>query len=468
MVKYLEKMWDGYHKALEFRQEQLPSMEYDNEVVVFQDGTFEDHIIDFDAIMIFFHGSGCSKCDAFMAEYMDTAKDLLMYEPHISMGKMDCSSSGIHTCNKYRVPRLPWFKLFKQGQDDQDYVQARRKQSITKFMRNFFGSAAKKLRTVAEVEDYLHEEEGSVLAFLDKDDKEVKSVYDEVAKELRGIGFYFGYVTNPKLRTQYPQYDNKIVHIRANILDSAYEEKITIFEDRLNGTSLQRWLIKEQQGLMGFRDKVNDYLFQFPLVVIYIPIIIDPEYAPQATINTLAIRESFMSVAKNYSKQLNFALSDKKYYKYELRNCGYSHDRIESHEPLVCMFREEDRFNMKMVFNNEAFSDTLDKFIAGRSQRFLRSEKIPDNSNKSVLDVVSTTFADLAMKSARDVFILFYKPECVHCQDFMQTWMDLGEALKDEEVDVVRINMMTNEIPPEYKRQLFVKDYPSMFFKVLY
>ena len=57
-----------------------------------------------------------------------------------------------------RVPRLPWFKLFKQGQDDQDYDRARRKSSIIKFMRNFFGSPIKKLRTAAEVEDYITEE----------------------------------------------------------------------------------------------------------------------------------------------------------------------------------------------------------------------------------------------------------------------------------------------------------------------
>ena len=35
-----------------------------------------------------------------MSEYLDTAADLLMWEPHISMGLMDCSNSGRRTCNK--------------------------------------------------------------------------------------------------------------------------------------------------------------------------------------------------------------------------------------------------------------------------------------------------------------------------------------------------------------------------------
>ena len=355
----------------------------------------------------------------------------------------------------------------KQGQDDQDYVQARRKSSIVKFMRNFFGSAAKKLRTIEEVEDYFHEEEGSVIAFFDKEDTLMKELYSAVASELRSIGFYFGFVTKSHLRQQYPDYDNKIVHIRASILDSSHEDKISVFDAELNVTNVHRWLIKKQQGLMGFRTNNNQYLFRSPLVVIYIPLILDLEYAPHATLNTLAIRESFMSIAKNFSNHLNFALSDKKYYKFELRNCGYSNSRIDSAEPLICMFRDEDRFNMKMNFNNEAFAEILDKFVAGTTGRYLKSGKVPDNSGKNVLDVVSDTFADLVMKSPLDVFILFYKPECQHCKHFMTTWLELGDALEDEDVDVVMMNMMENEIPPEYKQQLFVKDYPSMFFKVL-
>ena len=136
-------------------------------------------------------------------------------------------------------------------------------------MRNFFGSPAKKLRTVDDVEDYLNEEEGSVVAFLDKDDKERKENYMKVAMELRGIGFYFGYATNPDIRQKYPQYDNKIVHIRANILDSAYEDKISIYKDTddddktWNTTLLTSWCIKQQQGMMGFRSSANEFLFRF-------------------------------------------------------------------------------------------------------------------------------------------------------------------------------------------------------------
>ena len=90
---------------------------------------------------------------------------------------------------------------------------------------------------------------------------------------------------------------------------------------------------------MGFRSRHNEFLFSDPLVVIYFPLIIDLEYAPQATINTLKIRENLMRVAKNFSEKTDFAISDKKQFKHELRNCGYMSDKLETQEPLLCMFR---------------------------------------------------------------------------------------------------------------------------------
>ena len=62
--------------------------------------------------------------------------------------------------------------------------------------------------------------------------------------------------------------------------------------------------------------------------------------------------------------------------------------------------------------------------------RYLRSEPAPDNSGKLVLDVVSSTMKDIVFSSNKDTFILFYKPDCQHCRDFMPTWLDLGVALR--------------------------------------
>ena len=38
--------------------------------------------------------------------------------------------------------------------------------------------------------------------------------------------------------------------------------------------------------------------------------------------------------------------------------------------------------------------------------------------------------------------------------------------MRTEQVDVARMNLRDNEIPPEFKEEMFVKEYPTMFLKV--
>merc|ERR1712106_738326 len=149
--------------------------------------------------------------------------------------------------------------------------------------------------------------------------------------------------------------------------------------------ALHNWMIKEQLGLMSFRNRDNEFLYKHPLTVIFINVILDYEYAPQATINTLHMRELFMRVAANYSSEMNFAISDKKIFRADLRNCGYSNEKINEHQPLLCIYNDEDRFNMKMSFDTEAFSEAVDRFLNGNVQRYMKTESAPDNAGKDVL-----------------------------------------------------------------------------------
>ena len=98
--------------------------------------------------------------------------------------------------------------------------------------------------------------------------------------------------------------------------------------------------------------------------------------------------------------------------------------------------------------------------------RYLKSEPLPDNTGKDVLEVVSANMEEVVYSSGRDIFVLFYKPACSHCRDFMPVWDSLGAALRAEQVDVARMNLQDNEIPPEFSEEMFVKDYPTMYFKV--
>ena len=131
-------------QAVQFRRDQMPVMNYSDEVIVFNDKeslsfyisyyqqnkswhvfhrqknlvndsgnlpqTFDDHIIDFEAIMIFFTGTGCSTCQDLLASYKDTARDLFMWEPHISMGQLYYTVCLFMACSEiFYAPSIPHF-----------------------------------------------------------------------------------------------------------------------------------------------------------------------------------------------------------------------------------------------------------------------------------------------------------------------------------------------------------------------
>ena len=57
--------------------------------------------------------------------------------------------------------------------------------------------------------------------------------------------------------------------------------------------------------------------------------------------------------------------------------------------------------------------------------RHLKTEPPFENAMKEVIDVVAVTMRELVAEAEQDVFVLFYKPGCRHCQDFMPTWVSL-------------------------------------------
>ncbi|MCP6199197.1 thioredoxin domain-containing protein, partial [Klebsiella pneumoniae] len=71
---------------------------------------------------------------------------------------------------------------------------------------------------------------------------------------------------------------------------------------------------------------------------------------------------------------------------------------------------------------------------------------IPENDGP-VKVAVGKNFKELVTDSNRDALIEFYAPWCGHCQKLAPVWEELGEKLKDEEVDIIKIDATANDWP---------------------
>merc|ERR1712079_640141 len=152
--------------------------------------------------------------------------------------------------------------------------------------------------------------------------------------------------------------------------------------------------------------------FKEPLVVAYY----DVDYVKNIK-GTNYWRNRVLKVAKDHAGY-NFAVSNKDDFQHELGEFGLD--------------------------NLKAFVEELK---AGNLEAYIKSEAVPD-SQGDVKVAVARNFEELLTKSEKDVLVEFYAPWCGHCKKLTPIYDELGEKMKEEEVEIVKMDATANDVPP--------------------
>lgn len=97
---------------------------------------------------------------------------------------------------------------------------------------------------------------------------------------------------------------------------------------------------------------------------------------------------------------------------------------------------------------------------AGNLEPFLKSEPIPEDNLEPVLVAVGKNFDELVTDSGRDALVEFYAPWCGHCKKLTPIYTELAEKLKDEEVDIIKMDATANDVPAPYD----VRGFPTLYW----
>merc|ERR1712059_67413 len=117
-------------------------------------------------------------------------------------------------------------------------------------------------------------------------------------------------------------------------------------------------------------------------------------------------------------------------------------------------------YKMSAEFDMENFKDFLTQLEAGNVEPWIKSEAVPDNSAPGVKTAVARNFDELVTNSEKDVLVEFYAPWCGHCKKLTPIFDELGEKMKDEDVEIVKMDATANDVPPSYD----VKGFPTLFW----
>merc|ERR1719236_363241 len=116
---------------------------------------------------------------------------------------------------------------------------------------------------------------------------------------------------------------------------------------------------------------------------------------------------------------------------------------------------------MESEFDMTTFKDFLTQLEAGNIEPHIKSEPVPDNSDpKAVKVAVAKNFEELVTENTKDVLVEFYAPWCGHCKKLTPIYEELGAAMKEENVEIVKMDATANDVPPQFD----VRGFPTLYW----
>lgn len=424
----------------------------EEDVIDLTDSDFSTIISQHDTALVMFYAPWCGHCKRLKPEYAVAAGVLKNDDPPVALVKVDCTEGGKTTCEQYSVSGYPTLKIFRKGELSSEYNGPRESNGIVKYMRAQVGPSSKELKSVADFEAFTAKDDVVVIGFFEKE-SDLKGEFLKTADKMREE-VTFGHSSSKDVLEK-AGHKNNVVLYRPKRLQNKFEDSSVVYEGETEKYSLKAFVKENYHGLVGVRQKDNIQDFTNPLVVAYY----DVDYVKNPK-GTNYWRNRVLKVAKEMS-EVTFAVSDKDDFTHELNEFGV--DFAKGDKPMVAG-RDADgnKFVMSAEFSIENLLAFAKDLIDGKLEPFIKSEPVPESNDGPVKVAVGKNFKELVTESGRDALVEFYAPWCGHCQKLAPVWEELGGKLKDEAVDIIKIDATANDWP---KSNYDVSGFPTIFWK---
>ncbi|XP_059957329.1 protein disulfide-isomerase A3-like [Mesoplodon densirostris] len=177
-------------------------------------------------------------------------------------------------------------------------------------------------------------------------------------------------------------------------------------------------------------------------------------------------RNRVMMVAKKFldiGKKLNFAVASCKSFSHELSDFGLESATGETAVVAIRTTKAE-KFVMQEELSRDgkALEIFLQDYFDGNLKRYLKSEPIPESTDRPVKVVVAKNVDELVSDETKDMLIEFYAPWCGHCKNLEPKYKELGEGFPEKlrkDLDII-IAKMDATAPSPYE----VRGFPTICF----
>lgn len=416
------------------------------DVLEIGDTDFDHEIESHETVLVMFYAPWCGHCKRMKPEFEKASTDLRNNDPPVHLAKVDCTEAGKETCSRFGVSGYPTLKIFKQGELSNDYNGPREANGIVKYMKSQVGPASKELNDDAAFKSFLEKASEVVVAGVFENEKDLEIFLKTSDKLREDVTFIHSKKAGGARKAG--------VHLyRPKRLQSKLEDSVLKYEGKLDKSDLSDWIKKNYHGLAGHRTTDNAKDFEGTLIVAYY----DVDYTKNPK-GTNYWRNRVMKVAKKFP-QFKFAVSNKNDFQHEVSEYGW--DYIDGDKPVVAIKTDVGKkYKMEDAFDVDALTKFLEDYKAAKLSPYLKSEPIPESNDAGVKVAVAKNFEDLVTKSDKDILIEFYAPWCGHCKQLAPVYDELGEKMKEENVEIVKMDATANDVPTEFS----VQGFPTIYW----
>uniref|UniRef100_A0A8C4DKN3 Protein disulfide-isomerase n=1 Tax=Dicentrarchus labrax TaxID=13489 RepID=A0A8C4DKN3_DICLA len=402
----------------------------------------------------------CGHCKRLAPEYEAAATRL---KGIVSLVKVDCTSNS-NTCSKYGVSGYPTLKIFRDGEETGPYDGPRTADGIVSFLKKQAGPASVELKTDADFQKYITDQDASVVGELLFDFQSLPSLATEFLKAASALrdNYRFAHTNSEALLQSHGIDGEGVILFRPPRLSNKFEDSSVAYsEDKYTSNKIKRFI---QDNIFGIcphmTDDNKDQLKGKDLLVAYYDV--DYDKNPKGSNYW---RNRVMKVAKSFldqGKKLNFAVASKNIFSHDVSEFGM--DGSSGELPLVTIRTAKgDKYAMTEEFSRDgkALERFLQDYFDGKLKRYLKSEPIPESNDGPVKVVVAENFDSIVNDDSKDVLIEFYAPWCGHCKNLEPKFNELGEKLgSDPNVVIAKMDATANDVPSPYE----VSGFPTLYF----
>ncbi|CAI6009412.1 unnamed protein product [Closterium sp. NIES-65] len=353
---------------------------------------------------------------------------------------------------KYGVGGFPTIKIFRTDYASPlTYKGPREAAGLVAYLKKQAGPASTKVRSGSDLKRAMEDDSVVVVGlFATLSSPEFES-FLSVARELR-TDFVFKHTTDASLLpAKGPQLEAPAVRLLKQF-DEGYSDT-----EEFSPAALRAFIERQAvPRVVEFSQDPKDrpYLarvFQAPTNKSLLFLTYSLPDAPE-------FRSRYVEAAQEQPDSIRLVIGEAAANEHALKYFGLA----VSDTPAMVI--HDPRYDAKFIRTHIAPSDIapfLADFQAGRAERVLKSEAVPQGDAGAVKKVVANSFKEIVLNSRKNVLVEFHAPWCTACADLDPVLKDVAESLSGQrDVVVAKMDFSANDIPSD---KFDVKALPTIY-----